>query len=258
MREIGEYLKKEREKRQISLRKVADETKIPIRYLEAMERGEVELIPGEVYLKGFLRSYAEEIGLDGGAVLERYRERTQPKDTEEQPSGAAELRGRKKPRRVSWHLRYERAFVFVLLLVLLIVAIIAAFRGGGGRRQDLPQPQPQVQQEPQASKEESAPRPEPAPKVLAQELEIFARDECWVEAYSQGKRLFALLLEPGESKQLSVRENVALLLGKPAVVRLKYGEEEVGGLGKETVTVVFDNEGNYNIYRGRREEEFYR
>lgn len=259
MKEIGEYLRREREKRQISLRKVADETKIPIRYLEAIEQGQVEIIPGEVYLKGFLRSYAQEIGLDGEEVLERYRQLNKQDEDKEQELRQRVERGgnQRNGKKVSWHLRYERAFVAVLLLVLLIVAIVAAFRSRGiDKPQEQPQPKARQELPKAAPKEEVA--PEPAPQVVAGDVEIFARDNCWVEAYSGGSRVFAIMMNPGETKKVPVQENVALLLGKPAVVRLKYGEEEVQGLGKETVTVVFDREGNYNIYRGRRQEEFSR
>src|SRR5690606_813765 len=114
LRELGEYLKRERELRQISLSKIADETKIPFRYLEAIERGDVEKLPGEVYLKGFLRSYALELGLDDHDVLERYRQlKEKEAEGDEEKTVQAKPPKRKK---VSWRLRYERAFITLLLL----------------------------------------------------------------------------------------------------------------------------------------------
>lgn len=73
MRELGEYLRREREARGISLDEIQEITKIRVRYLEAIERGEFADIPGETYVRGFLRNYARAVGLDGQAVLERYK-----------------------------------------------------------------------------------------------------------------------------------------------------------------------------------------
>jgi len=249
LRELGEYLKRERELRQISLSKIADETKIPFRYLEAIERGDVEKLPGEVYLKGFLRSYALELGLDDHDVLERYRQlKEKEAEGDEEKTVQAKPPKRKK---VSWRLRYERAFITLLLLVLLLAALYAAFR---------PKSQPPPPEVPQSSQQE-VPEPEPLPELeeepeIARSVEIFARDNCWVEAYSQGERLFASMFSPGERREIPVRANLTLLLGKPAAVSLKYGEKAVEGLGKETVTVVFDQEGDYQIHRGRKEDFF--
>lgn len=72
MKELGEYLKKAREARNISLRDIQEITKIRQTYLEAMERGDFSGLPGEVYCKGFLSSYAGAVGLDPQDVIQRY------------------------------------------------------------------------------------------------------------------------------------------------------------------------------------------
>jgi cytoskeleton protein RodZ len=54
MKELGEFLKKTREEKGISLKDIQDRTKIRSRYLEAIEKGEFQIVPGEVYLRGFL------------------------------------------------------------------------------------------------------------------------------------------------------------------------------------------------------------
>lgn len=72
MKEIGVYLRKEREARKIQLEDVQEITKIRLRYLQAIEEGDLDVIPGEVYRKGFIASYANAIGLDGQEVVEKY------------------------------------------------------------------------------------------------------------------------------------------------------------------------------------------
>ena len=63
-----------RESRGISLEQINKDTKIRIKYLEAIESGELSKIPGgEVYIKGFLSSYGEAIGLDSDQIIQQYK-----------------------------------------------------------------------------------------------------------------------------------------------------------------------------------------
>ncbi len=73
MESIGEHLKKEREAKKISLREVADATNITLRFLEAIEQEDFELLPGDIFVKGFMKTYAEYIGLDSSEVLKKYQ-----------------------------------------------------------------------------------------------------------------------------------------------------------------------------------------
>ncbi|MDR3641389.1 MAG: DUF4115 domain-containing protein [Humidesulfovibrio sp.] len=63
--ELGDLLKREREKRGLSVRDVMESTKISRRNLNALEGGEVKLLPHPVYLKGYVRNYARLVGLVG-------------------------------------------------------------------------------------------------------------------------------------------------------------------------------------------------
>ena len=76
MKEIGDVLRQQREKRGLTLKDVQTETKIRTRYLEAIEEGDLSGIPGEVYARGFLKSYASYLGLDAAALVQRYKELT--------------------------------------------------------------------------------------------------------------------------------------------------------------------------------------
>ena len=71
---FGEYLRRERELRQITLQEVAEGTKIAIHMLKAMEADQWEKLPAELFIKGFVKSYAEFIGLVPEEVLLRYQQ----------------------------------------------------------------------------------------------------------------------------------------------------------------------------------------
>lgn len=73
MASLGQELKEEREARHISIEEIASATKIVRRYLEALEADHLEILPGEFFIKGIIRNYARAIGLDGEAVLAKYK-----------------------------------------------------------------------------------------------------------------------------------------------------------------------------------------
>jgi len=74
MSSFGETLKRERELRQISLREIAEATKINLRYLDALERDDFRHLPGGVFNKGFVRAYAQFIGVDPETMVMAYLE----------------------------------------------------------------------------------------------------------------------------------------------------------------------------------------
>lgn len=88
MKELGEYLRQVRTEKNISLNDIQEATKIRKHYLEAIENGDFEAIPGEVYRKGFLVNYANAIGLDGQEILARYNQSKEKTNVLPAESGA--------------------------------------------------------------------------------------------------------------------------------------------------------------------------
>src|SRR4051794_19649870 len=71
---VGERLRLAREEKGLSLEEVAKQTRIPIRHLEHIERGEWDAMPAITYSVGFARSYANAVGLDGASIGAEVRE----------------------------------------------------------------------------------------------------------------------------------------------------------------------------------------
>ena len=69
---FGEQLRAERERRDMALREIAEATKIRVRYLEALENGEHDRLPGFVFAKGYIRAYADTIGADVDMMVDAY------------------------------------------------------------------------------------------------------------------------------------------------------------------------------------------
>jgi transcriptional regulator with XRE-family HTH domain len=126
---FGENLKRERELRQISLREIAEATKINLRYLDALEKNEFRHLPGGVFNKGFIRAFAQYIGIDAEAMVEAYLEellrqeaRAQEKEKERGRRTAGEPRRATIPNEAP----RSRRVLWVTVAVILLLAIAGA------------------------------------------------------------------------------------------------------------------------------------
>jgi cytoskeletal protein RodZ len=123
---VGETLRSERDLRGISLEEVAQTTRIPLRTLKQMEAERWQDLPGDVFARGFLRSYAQAIGLDARPLLARYDAISDASETKvAMPAIAPQERGR----------RFGIAIALVVLLVLFTLALSIVLRP---RRRDVP------------------------------------------------------------------------------------------------------------------------
>ena len=104
MPEIGETLREARMRRRIDMTDVESSTKIRAKYLRALENEEWDLLPGPTFVKTFLRTYAEYLGLDSRLLVEEYRQRYErPSNIDLAPfagTGAQGRRRRPRPRPV--------------------------------------------------------------------------------------------------------------------------------------------------------------
>jgi cytoskeleton protein RodZ len=127
MPEIGETLREARMRARIDVSEIEATTKIRAKYLRALENEEWDLLPGPTFVKSFLRTYGDALGLDGKALVEDYRKSAEPPGEPLEPIGAAPRQGRARPERPS---RGYMALVGIvgLIVVLLIVGLIS--KGG--------------------------------------------------------------------------------------------------------------------------------
>ena len=115
---LGSLLRTSREDRHIDLDAVVKETKVRRHYLEALENEEWEKLPSQVFVRGFVRSYAEFLGLDKEMVLDHYeravpRERYQPHVLQS----------------ISTQSTMWRRIIIISLLVIALIGVIIYLRG---------------------------------------------------------------------------------------------------------------------------------
>jgi cytoskeletal protein RodZ len=134
MASFGEDLKRERELRRISLREVAQATKVNLRYLEALERNDFEHLPGGVFNRGFVRAYSQFIGVDPDSMVDAYlleeqaqalKGRAKDRDSFLRPPAGVE-RGRASDPAEAEDGRRRTGRPLWLLILLAAVVLIAA------------------------------------------------------------------------------------------------------------------------------------
>jgi cytoskeleton protein RodZ len=127
MFEIGNSLREARLRQSLDLARVEDDTKIRAKYLQALEDERFEILPSETYVKGFMRTYAEYLGLDGQVYVDEYNSRFAHA---EEPIAASVPRHR-KVRRAESNLVVVALAGIVAVAVLVVVAF--AFSNGDAK-----------------------------------------------------------------------------------------------------------------------------
>lgn len=117
MDSVGDRLRDARTARGMSLDTVARATRIPRSQLEHLEHGRFADLPGETYVRGFLRSYADAVGVDSDSALVQYASERRSVGTTIRP---AERQTAKKARRVGLVVACS---VFLLLLAVATLAV---------------------------------------------------------------------------------------------------------------------------------------
>jgi cytoskeletal protein RodZ len=129
MSDIGSTLREARMRERIDISEVETRTKIRAKYLRAIENEEWDLLPGPVYVKSFLRTYGDFLGLDSRMLIDEYKRRYErPTDHELRPIqalGRERDRGPRRPSVPPWV-----AIAGVLVVVVVALAILGS--GGGG------------------------------------------------------------------------------------------------------------------------------
>ncbi len=118
---VGEQLRQAREGKGFDLHRVERDTKIRIKYLEALESGDFADLPGDVYARGFLRNYATYLGLDADDIVDEWRrEAGAPEPLRPALAGP-------QPMRIRRGVALQRSHVIILVVVLIVAAVGSYF-----------------------------------------------------------------------------------------------------------------------------------
>lgn len=119
---LGEKLRKIRGDRRLSLLEISRATRIQVSYLESLENGEYDKLPADVYVKGFLRNYAEFLVVNEQALIKLYEKEKGIKKNLEQSKSTYQNKTKAEPVRIS-------SFVFTLPKIAITLAIVLIVLG---------------------------------------------------------------------------------------------------------------------------------
>ena len=118
--DFGVKMRHLREERGVSLRQISDVTRISVGILEALERNDISRLPGGIFSRAFVRSYAIEVGLDPDQTVRDFLEQFPHESLITGSPHAAELR-----RAPGIALRGQLVWVIAILLAISVIAVFA-------------------------------------------------------------------------------------------------------------------------------------
>lgn len=215
MTDFGGKLRQARERRGVSLRQIAASTKIAVAALEALERNDISKLPGGIFTRAFVRSYAIEVGLDPAETVREFLERF-----EHAPEPAA-LGPAPVPEEESSFENQQRMASVVLKLIIIAVPLIGLILYFTLRNRPTPETSvPSQIEEPPSPL--GRPADPPAPHVTTDaapatpqtmRLEIHPTGPCWVTLTVDGRRVFSRLLQAGDREVHDVRRTAVIDVG---------------------------------------------
>jgi cytoskeleton protein RodZ len=254
MESIGDYLKRERDLRNITLEEVANATKINIGILKTIEEGQTERFPAEVFVRGFIRCYAQYIGLDPNDVLLRYHPQVKTPGHQEEVSPPPEKPEKKIGPFFSRHrklLGMSISIISAVFLLSLVVNIgkkeqkplskshapahprpVEANRVVGQAKTytpeqtNVPAPQAKAQEAPQL--QNNTPR-----RIYEKQHELRAifKENTWVQALIDGQNRQEYSFKAGETISWTMDNKIRLLIGNAGGVDLYLDGEQLKSLG---------------------------
>lgn len=262
LQKFAQFLKQSREEREIPIEQISKRTKIDIKYLKALEEGDFSVMP-EVYIRAFLKSIAETIGLNPDQILTKYEiakkgDSEIDEDSIEKSEAQLKITKEKKLEFVSANLFDERKlsanksvyikYLFIIIPILLIVLITAylLFFSGGEtvivKETSFDEVLSTESERYKLTNEES---------TLAfysedsLNLVLTAKDTVWIRALIDDVEQTEFFLRPAEKKRLIANTNYKLLIGNIPGIEFSLNNKDISLDSSMTVVgnVLIDREG---------------
>ncbi len=230
---IGDRLRQAREASGRSLDQVASQTRIPIRHLQNIESEQWDALPAVTYCIGFVRAYANAVGLDGAELSREVRDRLGGLRT---PVPAAEYYEPADPARVPPR---TLAIVAALIAAALVIGYLL-WRGTLG--EDAPASPASVTvplSDATAPANEAAATP-PPPSMAGQAVVLTATQEVWlrISDTAGGPALFIGTMTPGQTFEVPAAAQAPVIrTGRPQVLRVSVAGRDLGPLEPSERTI---------------------
>ncbi|HET8678612.1 MAG TPA: RodZ domain-containing protein [bacterium] len=248
---IGAVLRAARAKRGLSLAEMRVRTKIDARYLTALEAERFRDLPPLPFARGFLRTYALELGLDPDPLVERLAAAVSaaPRTTDQAEEAPRRLDSAITPGRTPSPLR--RAATTAAVVGSLVAAILAVFfiqqvrefnrqvppESPPASQQPAPSAMPAPASPPAVSETPAAapPPPEPAASPAEPEgitVDVQAVGRSWIRVQGEDGEIYEGMLTPGQTRRWQSTGPMTIRIGNAAAVVVTVNGKAVGTLGR--------------------------
>jgi cytoskeleton protein RodZ len=233
---FGRKLREARERKGVSLRQIANATKISVAALEALERDDISRLPGGIFSRAFVRSYAIEVGLDSEETIRDFIKQF-PSDSVTAGHASSKVED-------SEALESDRRVATTFLRLVGISAPIAAvvlYYGMAGEPAlpSAPAPAPAGMTVPASGPVSAVGTLPPLadPVVAARETDslmvgLSAAASCWVSAIVDGRRVLERQLRAGETESFEVRGEMVLTASDAGALQLTLNGALAKPLGR--------------------------
>ena len=225
MGSFGENLRRERELRGVSLREIAEHTKISRRFFEALEEDRVDVLPGGLFPRSFVRQYATFVGLDPDRAVADFLAHHGEPESETRPPPA---------KRRPW---LTPGAVFFAAVVLAAAFFVLRRSGGEDERRRAaaatPTPVPVAPAVLPTDRVYPPPvsvAPPPPRDTLV--LTMTAEQSCWVEVRADGETVMNRVLTAGESETLEAQGEIVLSVGNAGGLAIRVNDQPALPLGR--------------------------
>ncbi len=221
---LGKYLRSAREEQGIDLREAAQQTRISLQYLKALEAEDFSKLPGAVFVRGFLKNYSKFLKLDETEVMKKFAESQQtppPVTVAQAPQSAPQPIAEKPEKSMSAKFPFEPFVWGTVIIIALVIALFAA----------LPQRhRKEIQRSAAPFPSTGGTAPALSGEPLKPEklyLEVIALEDTWLLVRTDASPQKKAILAKGESLIWSADERFLLSYGNAGALRLLLNGKEL-------------------------------
>ena len=244
---IGNLLYTERRKKGLEIVDVEQATGIRSVYLQALEQGKYDILPGEVYIKGFIRNYGNYLELDGAHLVQLYSNSLATAAPAPAPATPPGVPHKAKTDNSSQRFMNKKALSTLLVAVILILSAWSLY--SWQQAQPLKNTTAQDKLGTQAKPTPAASVPalnSPAGATatlqpgISRPVVLSARfsDRCWTSVIADGKTVYEGIPQNGETLTWDAERQIVVNFGNAGAVELTFNGQPVGKIGERGDVVV--------------------
>jgi cytoskeletal protein RodZ len=239
--DLGTDLRKAREHARFSLPDLAARTRIPLNTLRAIEQNEFSKVPPGIFVRSFIRTYAQEVGFDPKVAIAEYRAMTDPVEEPALSKDEPAIDDRMQSGSYLPDFAESRpGWGYALIVAALLVGVISMNRDIA--QDPSSKASPAAVSGPDASSDDAQPV---ATTGSGLRIELRAEGPCWVRVVADDQPTLARLLYAGETETLTAQRAIVLRVGNPAALSYSVNGRtgQTLGVANVAVTVRVDADG---------------